>query len=69
MKEYVLKHAKVSSACRLLKDEETLLLQLCYTYMRSKLYKELLNWNAFVEAVTTVDYIPLTVSIFRIVRM
>eukprot|EP00979_Chaetoceros_neogracilis_P007746 scaffold1658_cov248-Chaetoceros_neogracile.AAC.5 len=58
MKEYVLKHAYVSSACRLSKDEETLLLQLCTTNMRSELYKELVNRKAFVEAVATLDHIP-----------
>lgn len=58
MKEYVLKHAHVSSACRLSKDEETLLLQLCSANMRSEIYKELANRKAFVEAVTTLDHIP-----------
>ncbi len=58
MKQYVLKHSYVSSACRLSTDEETLLLQLCSTAMRGTLYKELVNRKAFVEAVTTLEHIP-----------
>ena len=58
MKQYVLKHAYVSSACRLSKEEESLLLQLCTANMRSRLYEELINRKAFVEAVTTLDHIP-----------
>jgi hypothetical protein len=41
------------------KDEETLLLQLCSTTMRSELYKELVNRKAFVEAISTLDHSPL----------
>ncbi len=58
MLQYVLKHAYVSSACRLSTDEETLLLQMCSASMRSNLYKELINRKAFVQAVTTLEHIP-----------
>ncbi len=58
MKEYVVKHAHVSSACRLTTDEEMLLLQLCSAAMRSRLYPELINRKAFIKAVRTVGQIP-----------
>lgn len=58
MKEYVMKHAHVSAACRLTTDEKTLLLQLCTTAMRSNLYPELINRKVFVKAVTTLGHIP-----------
>lgn len=58
IKEYVRKHAHVSSACRLTTDEEMLLLQLCSASMRSSLYPELINRKAFVKAVKTVGQIP-----------
>ena len=58
MKEYVRKHAHVSSACRLTTDEEMLLLQLCSASMRSMLYPELINRKAFVKAVKTLGHIP-----------
>jgi hypothetical protein len=58
MKEYVLKHAYVSAACRLTPDEEMLLLQLCSATMRSALYTDLINRKAFVKAVRTVGQIP-----------
>lgn len=58
MKEYVLKHTHVSSACRLSTDEEMLLLQLCSAAMRAKLYPELINRKAFVKAVRTIAQIP-----------
>ncbi len=58
MREYVRKHAHVSSACRLTTDEEMLLLQLCSTTMRSRLFPELINRKAFVKAVRTLGQIP-----------
>jgi hypothetical protein len=63
MFEYVAKHSFVSSACRLSKDEEMLLLHLCSNNTRSHLAKELVNRRAFVEAVNTLDQIPPEQSI------
>ena len=53
MEAYTTKHDFVSSACRLTTDEELLLLELCSAETRSRLSHTLLNYKAFVAAVTS----------------
>lgn len=52
MEAHTTKHDLVSSACRLITDEELLLLELCSAETRSRLSLTLLNCKAFVAAVT-----------------
>ena len=52
MEAHTTKHDLVSSACRLITDEELLLLELCSAETRSCLSHTLLNCKAFVAAVT-----------------
>ena len=52
MEAHTTKHDLVSSACRLITDEELLLLELCSAATLSYLSLTLLNCKAFVAAVT-----------------
>ena len=58
MEEYAMKHAFVSSACRLTTEEELLLLQLCSPDARGRLSLILLNRKAFVTAVSSLSTLP-----------
>lgn len=58
MKEYIRKHAFVSSACRLTPDEELMLLQLCSSSVVSSYNNVLMNRKAFVGAVSSLGLVP-----------